>query len=273
MSAESFEEREARLHPRRERLAAESSEEREARLHPQHERLAAESSEEREARLQSRRERLAAESSEEREARLYIQLRREQLAAESSEEREARLQSRRERLAATTSTVQRCTLQPTTWTQAPYHLSYRLFMYTYILHVLDYHLKCWLLLCSWYNYANLDLVGINSGGRDANFWCATHHVAVSSTTRTICLQWTCNQSATRRSLLRQLVASTAKWTWHHCGQERRSSQHPSWVRRGVVLHALQWLLAITTGTTSMFASTLMPSLCFQRMGTWLDCAQ
>ena len=36
------------------------------------------------------------------------------------------VQSRRERLAATTSTVQRCTLQPTTWTLAPYHLSYRL---------------------------------------------------------------------------------------------------------------------------------------------------
>ena len=32
VSAESFEEREARLNPRRERLAAESSEEREARL-------------------------------------------------------------------------------------------------------------------------------------------------------------------------------------------------------------------------------------------------
>ena len=220
-------------------------------------RRAAKTAERRESDLQLRRDRVSAESFEEKEARLHP--RRERLSAESSEEREARLQSRRVRLAATTSTVQRCTLQPTTWTQAPYHLSYRL------VHV-HVHTACTRLSLQML-IANLDLVGINSGGRDANFWCATHHVAVSSTTWTIYLQWTCNQSATRRSLLRQLVPSTAKWAWRHCGQEKRSSQHQSWVRRGVVLHALQWWLAITTGTTSMFASTLMPSLCFQRMGT------
>ena len=49
-------------------------------------------------------------------------------------------------------------------------------------------------------------------------------------------------------------------------KERAANTHHDFrIRRGVVLHFSDCLL--TTGTTSIFASTLMPSLCFQTIGT------
>ena len=91
LTAESPEEREARLQQMRDRLAVESPEERDTRLQQMRDRLTAESPEEREARLQQMRDRLAAESPEERDTRL--QQVRDRLAAESPEERDTRLQN------------------------------------------------------------------------------------------------------------------------------------------------------------------------------------
>ena len=69
--------------------------------------------------------------------------------------------------AVATSTVQRCTLQPTIWTQAPYHPSCRL-VYN--------HLSIMILMCILlYMYL---LTGTNTGGGNVDFWCATDHVPV-----------------------------------------------------------------------------------------------
>ena len=167
---------------------------------------------------------------------------------------------------ATTSTVQRCTLQPTAWPRPHTTSTTSWFMYTYILHVLDYHLsmKCWLLLCSWYN---LDLVGINSGWWDANFWYAIYpscrcvdYWQYAYSGHVINLP----QNVTSfTNLLPQLPSELDIIVVR---KEGATNTHRDFrVRRGVVLHALQWFLLIT-GTTTMFTSTLMPSLCFPEDG-------
>ena len=121
VSAESAEEREARLHQLRvvqqQRITAESAEERVARLQQlrfgQQQRITAESTEERETRLQQARSaqdwRIATQSAEEREAHLqYARSAQDRrIATESAEEREARLQQLRvaqqQRIATETS--------------------------------------------------------------------------------------------------------------------------------------------------------------------------
>ena len=94
--------------------------------------------------------------------------------------------------AVATSTVQRCTLQPTIWTQAPYHPSCRL-VYNYANHLSIIILMCILL----YTYL---LTGTNTGGGNVDFWCATNHVPVPTTPWTVCIQRTCDQPATGCSL-------------------------------------------------------------------------
>ena len=102
LTAETHEERVARLERMRARLTAETHEEKEARLERtrtgQQERLTAETHEERGARQErmgaAQQERLTAETHEERDARLerLRAAQQERLATETAEEREARQQ-------------------------------------------------------------------------------------------------------------------------------------------------------------------------------------
>ena len=167
----------------RDRLASETGEEREARLQQMRDQLASETGEEREARLQQmsaqQRDRLASETAEERDIRLqcYSVRHREQIVVLSQlplfEQRSVRTKMLRFHAhmasldspqcttcsemfpssfahkilsvcaAVATSTVQRCTLQPTIWTQAPYHPSCRL---VYIIMLIIYRIDVYIII-------------------------------------------------------------------------------------------------------------------------------
>ena len=176
LASETAEERTARLQQmsanQHERLASETAEERTARLQymsaNQHERLASETAEEREVRLQyysdRHRELQVVQSQlplfELRSVRTkMLRFHAHMASLDSSQcstcsERFPGLRLAHSLLSAyaavATSTVQRCTLHSTTWTQAPYHLSYRLVhlyaevldLYTFsYTHVLGNHLE------------------------------------------------------------------------------------------------------------------------------------
>ena len=108
---------------------------------------------------------------------------------------------------------------------------------------LSNHLECSLLLRVFLIYAHFNLVGINSGCRGANFWCATHHIAVSTTTWT--MQYTYSGHVIK---LPQDIASFANAlprlpseldmivVWK---EGAANTHHDFRVRRGIVLHALQ----------------------------------
>ena len=71
--------------------------------------------------------------------------------------------------------------------------------------------------------------GFDAGGRNAAISCASNHVPLQVTTRTICIQLTRHQPATGCSLVCRLLASTAHWAGHHNSQERRKYKFSSWV--------------------------------------------
>ena len=152
LASETAEERTTRLQQtsanRHERLASETAEERTARLQQmsanQHERLASETAEEREVRLQyysdRHRELQVVQSQlplfEQRSVRTKMLRFHAHMASLDSPQCSTcserflasgfALNLLSAYAAAATSTVQRCTLHSTTWTQAPYHLSYKL---------------------------------------------------------------------------------------------------------------------------------------------------
>ena len=53
------------------------------------------------------------------------------------------------------------------------------------------------------------LTRINTSGRNVDFWCATNHVTVPTTSWAVRIQWTHHQPATRCGFLRQFSATIA----------------------------------------------------------------